>query len=515
MRFRAAAADRALLVEIAWVLAGVALISVLFLRTYEQPAVPVALSISADAKGLRESWAGVYVGDEKIGYSLSREAPREDGGRLLQERTQLRLRLLGHRNDLTLDTDVAVAASGRIETLLAHVKTEVQGVPVTLRAEGKARGERGMSLDLFQAGEKVTTMELDDVPALPATLYRAVAERHPQPGERLVLPWFDPLSLGRSEATITVSGLEAATTPEGESVQALRLSVDHGGRVLDALVSADGRRLLEKEASGGLGMQVRAETREDALEKGWPADSEDAVDLVALSSVPVDRRLPGGGRSLRRLVLRVDGAPTAYELLARFHGAAWDAGAHTLTLAVPDPFAEPSYALPSQDRELRIFLRPTAFAPSEHPDIRRTAGQIVGDDLDGLLASRKLLAWVHDSIAKVPVAGVPSALEVLRSRRGDCNEHTTLYTALARAVGIPTRMAAGIVYTESIFEDGAFYYHAWPEVFLGARWVPLDPTFGQFPADATHVKLVEGELDRQLELMGVIGRLSLHVVDAG
>ena len=45
--------------------------------------------------------------------------------------------------------------------------------------------------------------------------------------------------------------------------------------------------------------------------------------------------------------------------------------------------------------------------------------------------------------------------------------------------------------------------------------MPLDPTFGQFPADATHVKLVEGELDRQLELMGVIGRLSLHVVDAG
>ena len=97
--------------------------------------------------------------------------------------------------------------------------------------------------------------------------------------------------------------------------------------------------------------------------------------------------------------------------------------------------------------------------------------------------------------------------------RGDCNEHTTLYTALARSVGLPTRLAAGIVYSESIFADGAFYYHAWPEVWLGDRWFAVDPTFGQSPADATHLKLVEGELDKQAELMGVIGRLRLSVVE--
>ena len=52
---------------------------------------------------------------------------------------------------------------------------------------------------------------------------------------------------------------------------------------------------------------------------------------------------------------------------------------------------------------------------------------------------------------------------------GDCNEHTVLFVALARALGLPARTAVGLVYL-----DGSFYYHAWPEVWLG-EWVAVDP----------------------------------------
>ena len=60
-----------------------------------------------------------------------------------------------------------------------------------------------------------------------------------------------------------------------------------------------------------------------------------------------------------------------------------------------------------------------------------------------------------------------------------------------------------------------FYYHAWPEVQLGGPtdWVPVDPTFGQFPADATHLKVVNGDLDKQIEIMGMIGKVKLVVDD--
>jgi transglutaminase-like putative cysteine protease len=120
--------------------------------------------------------------------------------------------------------------------------------------------------------------------------------------------------------------------------------------------------------------------------------------------------------------------------------------------------------------------------------------------------AERLVHYVYGYLEKVPTAGVPTALEVMSRRQGDCNEHTVFFTALARALGLPTLMNAGLVYL-----DGRFYYHAWPSVWLG-EWVAVDPTFDQFPADATHISFIRGGIDRQVELMKVIGRVGIDVV---
>ena len=102
---------------------------------------------------------------------------------------------------------------------------------------------------------------------------------------------------------------------------------------------------------------------------------------------------------------------------------------------------------------------------------------------------------------------------MLRTKVGDCNEHTALYVAMARALGIPARIAVGLV-----FVRGAFYYHAWPEVYLDegngrGLWLPVDPTFNQFPADATHLRLARGGLDKQAAILPLIGRLKITMLD--
>ena len=82
--------------------------------------------------------------------------------------------------------------------------------------------------------------------------------------------------------------------------------------------------------------------------------------------------------------------------------------------------------------------------------------------------------------------------------------------ALARALGIPTRVVNGVVYSEDY--DG-FLYHTWAESFVGGTWLPVDPTFAMAPADATHVKLVEGETLAELApLVDWIGRLQVRVI---
>jgi hypothetical protein len=82
-----------------------------------------------------------------------------------------------------------------------------------------------------------------------------------------------------------------------------------------------------------------------------------------------------------------------------------------------------------------------------------------------------------------------------------------LFNALARAAGIPARTVVGLVYLR-----GAFYYHAWSEVWLG-KWISLDAVLDQFPADVTHVKLIEGEIDRQLDMLQLIGNLRIEVLE--
>jgi transglutaminase-like putative cysteine protease len=166
-----------------------------------------------------------------------------------------------------------------------------------------------------------------------------------------------------------------------------------------------------------------------------------------------------------------------------------------------------SYSLPFSGADHAGELRPTVLVQSDDRAIREEAARIIGREKDARAVAKKLNTWVYEAINKQPVVSIPSAVEVLKQRVGDCNEHTTLYTAFARSAGIPTRMAAGVVYLKN-----GFYYHAWPEVWLG-EWVAIDPTFNQFPADATHIRFVTGELSQQVEIMRLVGKLKVDVLD--
>jgi hypothetical protein len=43
-------------------------------------------------------------------------------------------------------------------------------------------------------------------------------------------------------------------------------------------------------------------------------------------------------------------------------------------------------------------------------------------------------------------------------------------------------------------------------------WVAVDPTFGQFPADASHLRFVTGGLARQAELLRLMYGLTIDVI---
>jgi transglutaminase-like putative cysteine protease len=152
-------------------------------------------------------------------------------------------------------------------------------------------------------------------------------------------------------------------------------------------------------------------------------------------------------------------------------------------------------------------MAPEYNVESDDPQVMNMAAEIAGDSRDPLCVAGGLLQWVYRNIEKKPVLSIPSALEVLRTRVGDCNEHAALLTALLRASGIPARLSLGLVYSRD-----KFYYHAWTEAWLGA-WISMDPTLNQMPVDASHIKWIEGNLSRQVEIVRVMDRLKIEVID--
>ena len=114
---------------------------------------------------------------------------------------------------------------------------------------------------------------------------------------------------------------------------------------------------------------------------------------------------------------------------------------------------------------------------------------------------KKIVNWVYVNVEKKPVLSVPNALEVLKNKVGDCNEHAVLTAALLRTAGIPAQIETGLVYLH-----GRFYYHAWNIAYIG-KWVTVDAVFNQMPADVTHIRLVRGEGGEQLDLLGFMGKI--------
>jgi len=122
--------------------------------------------------------------------------------------------------------------------------------------------------------------------------------------------------------------------------------------------------------------------------------------------------------------------------------------------------------------------------------------------------AKRIFEWVYKNLEKRGSVTIPTAKQVLRDRYGDCNEHATLYAALARAAGIPTEIMVGL-----IFQGDGFYYHAWNVSWIGGRWVPLDPVYGEFPARPYRITLQQGSLEKQANIMSVIGDLNIEILE--
>ncbi|MDR3708529.1 MAG: transglutaminase-like domain-containing protein [Capsulimonadaceae bacterium] len=164
------------------------------------------------------------------------------------------------------------------------------------------------------------------------------------------------------------------------------------------------------------------------------------------------------------------------------------------------------------DANMAPYLADAPYLSLDDPDLKGRAAALGGTTTNLYDLVVRTHDWVYQNMQSTATLGLPrSAASVLQDRRGVCRDYAILYTALARAEGIPTRVCAGLV----AFGD-RFYYHAWAESYVGgsAGWLPVDPTLETRTVDATHVVITRGGPDAIFDVAPQIGRLRARILEA-
>ena len=437
-----------------------------------------------------EEWWGIFYRGEKIGYASQAIVPKSKGYKL-NDFSRLNLNLLGTFQPA--ETRLEMEAND--DWILERFDFALNSKEIGFKARGAVKDNK-LTLEIDSAGHRsVREITLTQAPYLLASLKPYVVTQQLETGKKFYFSTFDPSTLSQQVTTIVIEGREQIRV--GNRLEpAIKLRQSFGGISVLSWVDVHGRTLKEESPAG---MSMTRQSQQEA--KNLPSRAV-PLDMIAQSSIPVTKQI-ADAKTLPAVELKLAGVD-----LANF---ALDGGRQKLTgdrleITREDLTKFTATAIPVKEPRLQTFLQPTAFMQSDHPSIKTLAARIVGGEQNAMKAAVKLKDWIYRELAKEPTVSIPNALEVLQAKKGDCNEHTVLFNALARAAGIPAKTVVGVVYLR-----GAFYYHAWSEVWLG-RWVALDSVLNQFPADVTHVKFLEGEIDRQIDILQLIGNLKIEVL---
>jgi transglutaminase-like putative cysteine protease len=489
-------------------------------------AAPPTVAHSARHAVAEEEWTGVYFGRKKIGYSVTRTTPttflsapalKESG------HTVTRLLLLGANVEEDEVSESITDLNHRPLRQTLDVKSNGSALHVEARFDYAA----GKVYCVLGSGPAATHKTLDIPPgANLATDTNTLTQGHAlSVGKSYKFYYLQPLSVELRPATLEVTGKATIRSDSGSQVATFEVHADMPEGKMIGWAAADGTLVKSELSIGAFGMTMVHESRHHALDTAYaspalaPAVAGAAVapaDFADATALKPDRILPDP-RKMRYLKVKISGVPEQNMVAsdARQSFTRDGEGANGITAdftVTAEKFAAADAdTWPVRDPALTPFLSRAAYLETDDALIRQTALRLRGKETNLYRIASNIRDWVHEVMTPDPsIAVVRSAKDVFGRRRGVCRDYATLYTAVARAAGVPTRLCAGIVYAE-----GKFFYHAWAESFVG-KWVAFDPTLYDAKqasyVDATHIKFAQGDVTQMFEVVSIVGRLKVHVV---
>lgn len=435
----------------------------------------------------QQSFLGIYYREERIGYVKNRLLPAPSGF-TLHEEAFMKLNILNESHPVNMRMEARLN-SGMI---LEHFDFRFSSPFYAMEAQGEVKGN-DVHLTLYTGKEKITDIIRLKNPPFLATNQRAyLLKQNLKEGDKIKVPYFDPVSLTGKDTIMEYKGFEKELI-HGRVYKLHHFVESYSGITINSWLDQEGKVFKEESPAGFVFIAEPEFKATDIADMGR--------EILSDVSVPLHGEMPSL-TNLASISYQLE-LPETTEFSLNQDRQVYDADRHLLTVRrenLPAPAAPVC-------QDSGTALEPTPYIQSEHKLIKEMGQAVAGNDTLPLEKVRLLATWVFENLEKRPVIGIPDAITTLNTRQGDCNEHASLFAALARSQGIPTRIVAGVT-----FHAGAFYYHAWNEVCLDGSWLSLDTTKNQLPADITHIKFVEGETAEQIRIGALLGKLRIEVL---
>ena len=478
----------------------------------------------------KDYWIGTYINGKKSGYTSVHTVGTNYAGKPATDTVShsiVKIQMLG----ANVEQDVT-----------QHTISDVSGRPLVEVFDLASNGST-IHLDArydYAAGEivckvgsppDVTTKKIkipkDAILAGDTTF--GITEQ-PVVGKKYTYYALEPLSAELQPTQVEVVKKENVTdTLTGKEIPAYVVTIKTSGGTMTAWMQDADNMVKSEIAIGPVVMLMRNEPKELALNLKSPdlsavpnADGTKKyvppADFAVATAVVSDKTLPNP-RRLRSLQVEISGIPEpkfvisdARQKVANAHEST-DGETYTANYSIhAEVFdAAKSARFPLTNTDVKPYLEKAAYLDTDNAQIKATALKLRGQETSLYRIASKIRDWVSASMTPDASIGVPrSATDIFGRRRGVCRDYATLYTALCRAAGVPTRLCTGIVYAE-----GRFFYHAWAESYVGA-WVTFDPTLYDTHnpvsyVDATHIKFAQGDVLQMFDVVAVVGKLHLTV----
>lgn len=436
-----------------------------------------------------ESWQGIYLQGFKIGYSYTRDEAQPTGDVRSETYSLIQTAMLGSALNMQMRVNAERGADGALKAMSYRLESAGRELDVDAIVN-----EKEISVSGTIGGHEVR--EVVPIPAGAMVVDDPTQHLLRQKtGDSASVHVFDPNTLSLVKIEIALNG----ESPEGGAGSKL-VTINDPRAPMTVHLKADGSLI---RAVGPMGMELRPESRETATD--LPTGDAAKVDFASASSIVPDKAITRV-QSRSELVLDVTGVDLGRLPSDRHQQVAKQGEGWRIKITPVDPsMQEATYAIGEIRNE---WLKPDVRVPSDDPALTAQAREVIGGEKDPIKAAEKLRQHVLREVrANAGIGVMRDAREVLESGEGVCRDHAVAMAALARSVGIPTRLVSGLVYA-----GDRFYYHAWVEIWTGKDWLGMDSTRANPRLTATHIKVSQGKVADAF-LSFLVDGARIHVVE--